>query len=131
MSSRRTERAWRIRAALEALREARELLAAAGAPRALARVRRALTSAEGALRHVERPRRAEELEEEQREIPIPDVLEAARAELERRGDTAGLEGLGRCEARLVLGLEAAADLLPAPELEARPQAPRPRCGFGP
>jgi len=62
------ERVWRIRCALEALREAREWLTAAGAPRAAGRVRQALTSAAAALRRAERAS-SPEPDEEQLEIP--------------------------------------------------------------
>jgi hypothetical protein len=42
-----------VRAAIDHLRHARNLLAKSGAPRAAAAVRKALRSAEGAARHVE------------------------------------------------------------------------------
>jgi hypothetical protein len=71
MSSTRSERIWRIRSAIAALREARDYLVGAGAPRAAARARRALSSAEGALRHAQALTEAEG-GELQTEFPIED-----------------------------------------------------------
>lgn len=65
------ERAARVRWAIEHLRQARELLKAAGATKATERVRRAITSAEGARRHAlaepyREERRLRALEDERR-----------------------------------------------------------------